>query len=120
MLFTDGEAELLALHPQLPSNLYFFPANMYDYGTAERQYVTVHFAAPGRLYVLLPEDTAEPRWGHKPGCERHTRKGPDRLAACASYSSVKRTAPVLTCVTFCLNTGGCVSSSSKSGSRCTA
>ncbi|PNW75519.1 hypothetical protein CHLRE_12g529850v5 [Chlamydomonas reinhardtii] len=62
LLFTDGEAELLALHPQLPSNLYFFPANMYDYGTAERQYVTVHFAAPGRLYVLLPEDTAEPRW----------------------------------------------------------
>ncbi|KAG2453433.1 hypothetical protein HYH02_001656 [Chlamydomonas schloesseri] len=61
-LFTRGEAELLALHPQLPSNLYYFPGNMYDYGTAERQYVTVHLAAPGRLYVLLPEETAEPRW----------------------------------------------------------
>ncbi|KXZ53094.1 hypothetical protein GPECTOR_8g85 [Gonium pectorale] len=61
-LFTGDEATLTAAHPQLPRGLHYVPANMYDWGTAEPRYMTVHFAAPGRLFVLLPEDTVEPRW----------------------------------------------------------
>ncbi|KAG2498817.1 hypothetical protein HYH03_003010 [Edaphochlamys debaryana] len=61
-LYSGGEARLLGLHNQVPPGLHYHAASMQDFGTADPSFVTVHFASPGRLYVLLGEETVEPRW----------------------------------------------------------
>ncbi|KAG2492717.1 hypothetical protein HYH03_009130 [Edaphochlamys debaryana] len=61
-LYTRGEGRLRGLHPQLPPGLHFIPANVADWGVPYPDYWTLHFARPGRVYLLQQHFAAEPWW----------------------------------------------------------